>query len=429
MTSTKIDGKNLSAEQAATEEQLVRQHLPLVQYVVSEVAHRVPNHVSRSDLVSAGMLGLAQAARSFDPERGIAFDRFASTRIRGALLDELRGRDWASRSVRSRARGLQATQEELTNRLGRAPKPEEVARTLDVSPETVHKLVDDVHRATVLNYDSLVVEGDAESFIASTDDGPEDQLLDREKKAYLMDAVGALPERLRRVVIGYFFDERSMQDLADELGVSESRISQLRAEALLLLRCLEIQARSVSLKTVAGPGLNDTALAQSSQQRHGNWSLRLPRQPDSALGVPPRSGWRQPRGPVRRLRSCHGQCGVTVLLLLRRAGATPTGSPRSPASIWRSTGRRRSTPIGGSTKARSWTPCAEAKGEASAQLIEHLKKGDMAREAERLLDGTGWLPQVLRTPGLPLGSALWPTHMQGTARTDLRPVPWRSRPF
>jgi len=226
----------IDAAQAEYEDKLVREHLPLVQYVVSEVAHRVPSHVSRSDLVSAGMLGLAQAARSFDPERGIAFDRFASTRIRGALLDELRGRDWASRSVRSRARGLQATQEELTNRLGRAPKPEEVARTLGVAPETVHKLVDDVHRATVLNYDSLVVEGDAESFIASNDDGPEDTLLDRERKAYLMDAVGALPERLRRVVIGYFFEERSMQDLADELGVSESRISQLRAEALLLLR-------------------------------------------------------------------------------------------------------------------------------------------------------------------------------------------------
>jgi len=129
----------IDAEQAAKEDQLVREHLPLVQYVVSEVAHRVPNHVSRSDLVSAGMLGLAQAARSFDPERGIAFDRFASTRIRGALLDELRGRDWASRSVRSRARGLQATQEELTNRLGRAPKPEEVAQSLGIAPETVHK--------------------------------------------------------------------------------------------------------------------------------------------------------------------------------------------------------------------------------------------------------------------------------------------------
>jgi RNA polymerase sigma factor for flagellar operon FliA len=192
--------------------------------------------VSRSDLVSAGMLGLAQAARSFDPERGIAFDRFASTRIRGALLDELRGRDWASRSVRARARGLQATQEDLTNKLGRAPSPEEVAKSLAVPLEQVHKLVDDVHRATVLNYDSLVIEGDAESFLATDDAGPEDAMLDRERKSYLTDAVHALPERLRHVVIGYFFEERSMQEIADELGVSESRVSQLRAEALLLLK-------------------------------------------------------------------------------------------------------------------------------------------------------------------------------------------------
>ena len=227
---------DIDIERATYEDNLVRQHLPLVQYVVSEVAHRVPSHVSRSDLVSAGMLGLAQAARSYDPERGIAFDRFASTRIRGALLDELRGRDWASRSVRARARGLQAAHEELMNKLGRTPTPEEVATMLDVPTETVHKLVDDVHRATVLNYDSLVIEGDAESFIAGDDAGPEEAILDRERKAYLIDAVHALPERLQRVVQGYFFEERSMQDLADELGVSESRISQLRAEALLLLK-------------------------------------------------------------------------------------------------------------------------------------------------------------------------------------------------
>jgi RNA polymerase sigma factor for flagellar operon FliA len=122
------------------------------------------------------------------------------------------------------------------NKLGRTPTPEEVATMLDVPTETVHKLVDDVHRATVLNYDSLVMEGDAESFIAGDDDTPEEAILDRERKAYLMDAVHALPERLQRVVQGYFFEERSMQDLADELGVSESRISQLRAEALVLLK-------------------------------------------------------------------------------------------------------------------------------------------------------------------------------------------------
>src|SRR6478736_3149949 len=133
---------DIDIERATYEDNLVRQHLPLVQYVVSEVAHRVPSHVSRSDLVSAGMLGLAQAARSFDPERGIAFDRFASTRIRGALLDELRGRDWASRSVRARARGMQQATDELTNRLGRPPTPEEIATALRLPAESVRKLVD-----------------------------------------------------------------------------------------------------------------------------------------------------------------------------------------------------------------------------------------------------------------------------------------------
>ena len=154
----------------------------------------------------------------------------------GALLDELRGRDWASRSVRAQARGMQAAHEELTNRSAARRRPTRSRRSLDVPTESVHKLVDDVHRATVLNYDSLVVEGDAEAFMAGDEASPEEAILDRERKAYLVDAVAALPERLQRVVVGYFFEERSMQDLADELGVSESRISQLRAEALLLLK-------------------------------------------------------------------------------------------------------------------------------------------------------------------------------------------------
>jgi RNA polymerase sigma factor for flagellar operon FliA len=231
-----VKTKTIDDTRAQFETDLVRENLALVQYVTSEIAHRVPSHVNRGDLVSAGMLGLAQAARSFDPERGIAFDRFASTRIRGALLDELRGRDWASRSVRARARGMQQATDELTNKLGRPPTPDEIATALHLPTDTVRKLVDDVHRATVLNYESLVLEGDAEEFLTAGEPSPEEAILERERRCVLTDAVAALPERLRRVVVGYFFEERSMQDLADELGVSESRVSQLRAEALLLLK-------------------------------------------------------------------------------------------------------------------------------------------------------------------------------------------------
>ena len=230
------EGTVLSQDRRVLEDQLVRDHLTLVHYVVSDMAGRIPRHVSRDDLESAGMAGLAQAARSFDPDRGIAFERYAATRIRGALLDELRGRDWASRSVRGKARKLTGASEDLTNRLGRVPSIEEIADYLGMEKEAVQSVNDDVHRAVVLNYDSVLAEGDSEHIMPSDLSSPDVLILEQERRAYLVDAVMALPERLRRVVIGYFFEERPMHQLADELGVSESRISQMRAEALGLLK-------------------------------------------------------------------------------------------------------------------------------------------------------------------------------------------------
>jgi RNA polymerase sigma factor for flagellar operon FliA len=236
-TATKLDTRTaLSDERRAIEDRLVRDHLALVHYVVSDMAGRIPRHVSRDDLESAAMAGLAQAARSFDSERGIAFERYAATRIRGALLDELRGRDWASRSVRCKARKLSTASEELTNRLGRIPTIEEIADHLGVETEAVQAVNEDVHRAVVLNYDSVLAEGDSEHIMPSDHSSPDVLILEQERRSYLIDAVIALPERLRRVVVGYFFEERPMHELATELGVSESRISQMRAEALNLLK-------------------------------------------------------------------------------------------------------------------------------------------------------------------------------------------------
>ncbi|HEV8116509.1 MAG TPA: FliA/WhiG family RNA polymerase sigma factor [Acidimicrobiales bacterium] len=228
--------RSTTRDQRRVEEDLVRSHLPLVQYVVAEVANRVPRHVTRSDLVSAGMIGLAQAARSFDASRGIAFDRYAGQRIRGAILDELRSRDWASRTVRAKARTVSSATDQLTASLGRTPTTQEVAERAGMERSAVESLAEDVHRAVVLNFDSLVTSGDGEGILPSDSTTPESTLLERERKAYLIDAVAALPERLRRVVVGYFFEELPMLALADELGVSESRISQMRAEALALMK-------------------------------------------------------------------------------------------------------------------------------------------------------------------------------------------------
>jgi RNA polymerase sigma factor FliA len=226
----------MTSDCRASEDDLVRAHLGLAQQAVNELSRRLPAHVHRDDLLSAAMLGLAQAARSWDPERGASFERHAANRIRGALLDELRESDWASRSVRSRARRLQQTGDELTGRLGRAPTPAELAAELGTDAAAVHKLVTDVHRATVLNYESIVADGEADGLLPSGERGPDHVLVDRERRAYLSDAVLALPERLRAVVIGYFYEERPMLEIAGELGVTESRVSQLRAEALILLR-------------------------------------------------------------------------------------------------------------------------------------------------------------------------------------------------
>ena len=219
-----------------TEDELVRQNLPLVHYAVAEVAAKIPRHVSRDDLISAGMAGLAQAARNFDAERGINFDRYASTRIRGALLDELRSCDWASRSVRSRARQVSTAVEDLQTKYGRTPTTEEIANHLNMEAAAVEAVTEDVHRAVVLNYDSMVVDGGAEEILPADQRSPDAIILERERQSYLHDSIDALPDRLKVVVEGYFFEERPMKELADELGVTESRVSQMRAEALELLK-------------------------------------------------------------------------------------------------------------------------------------------------------------------------------------------------
>jgi RNA polymerase sigma factor for flagellar operon FliA len=181
------------------------------------------------------MAALAGAAKSFDPNRGTAFGSFASARIRGGLLDELRGLDWASRSVRTRARRVDTAQQELTAALGRTPTAQELAEALGVAVDEIKSVDQDVQRAVVLSLQGFAA-GTAEDMVPERAPGPEDVLLHRERIGYLHEAIVALPERLRQVVSGYFFDERPMAEIAEELGVTESRVSQLRSEALVLLR-------------------------------------------------------------------------------------------------------------------------------------------------------------------------------------------------
>ena len=217
-------------------QELAEAHLDLVGRTVTEFIGRVPAHVRRSDLESAGRLALVQAARAFDPSRGVPFGAFAQVRLRGAILDEMRNQDWASRSVRVRGKRVQEATDRLTGVLGREPTEAELAADLGMSLPALRAAMDDLHRASLLSLQGFADPTTVDELLPHGADDPEAELLRREELGYLRDAVAVLPHRLRRVVETYFLDEQPMAVVAEELGVSESRISQMRGEALLLLR-------------------------------------------------------------------------------------------------------------------------------------------------------------------------------------------------
>lgn len=220
--------------------ELVEQHLPLVRHIVFQVAVRFPRHVDREELARAGALGLVEAAQRYDPSRGVPFERFAAQRIRGAILDAVRAADWAPRSVRNLARAVEDTSQQLASELGRAPSLDELADALSTTPEELARLRDRVHRSVVLALDAVVDADDGGCLGDTIPDldaaEPGSGLEERELHAYLRDAVRLLSERQRLVVIGYFIEGRTSSELARFLGVTESRVSQLRTEALATLR-------------------------------------------------------------------------------------------------------------------------------------------------------------------------------------------------
>lgn len=216
--------------------ELIEKNLPLVGYQVAELLRRVPTFVQREDLASAGSLALVQAANSYDPKTGVPFHRYAVYRIRGAMLDELRSMDWATRGARQRTKQLEEMTSTLTAAAGRAPTKEELASALGVDVESVESAQQDAARRVVSMDAPAGKEDDRTLEVPDESPSPEDTLLDDERLVYLRAAVRALPQRLRFVVEQVFFEERPIQDVADELGVTQSRVSQLRSEALTLMR-------------------------------------------------------------------------------------------------------------------------------------------------------------------------------------------------
>jgi RNA polymerase sigma factor for flagellar operon FliA len=204
----------------------------------------LPAHVEESDLISYGLIGLINAIERFDVEREIKFETYAITRIKGAIIDELRALDWVPRSVRARAREIERVHAKLEHRMHRTPTDEEMARELGMDVEEFQEALVKISNSTVVALDELWAVSDASGDQVSLLDTLQDpdapdpqQLLDAsELKDRLANAISALPEREKLVIALYYYENLTLREIGEVLGVTESRISQLHTKAVLRLK-------------------------------------------------------------------------------------------------------------------------------------------------------------------------------------------------
>lgn len=225
-------------------ERLVVAYSPMVKFVAGRLGAGLPSHVEDADLISYGLVGLIGAIERFEPERGIKFETFAMTRIRGSIIDELRSLDWVPRSVRSRAREIEVAQAKLEHELQRAPSEEELAAKLNMSEAELQSSLLEIANSSVYALDELWTvsdsSGDQVSLLDTiADDGAADpqQALDTsEVKERLTESIGSLPEREQLVVALYYYENLTLREIGEVLGVTESRVSQLHTKAVMRLK-------------------------------------------------------------------------------------------------------------------------------------------------------------------------------------------------
>ena len=216
---------------AVRPETLAEDHLYLVTHIVRQLSGRYPRHVDRRELHSVGFLGLVEAARNYDPDSGVPFTAFARRRIRGALLDAARSRDWMSRGQRQHAHQLATAEDELRGRLRRDPTSSELATELGWEPRHVEQLRGALHQG-----ETDVIEVGAEPADPAATGRPDAALEHRELLGTMRAALAYLPEPQRSVLHRHYLQNEPLKDIADDLGVTGARVSQLRSEALAAVR-------------------------------------------------------------------------------------------------------------------------------------------------------------------------------------------------
>jgi len=232
------------SQDKALRDRLILTYAPLVKFVAGRLGSGLPAHVEEGDLISYGLMGLIGAIERFEPERGIKFETFAMTRIRGSIIDELRSLDWVPRSVRSRAREIEEAQQKLENELQRAPTEEELADKLGVTEEELQESLLEIANSSVYALDELWAisdsSGDSVSLLDTISDpsatDPQEALDSTEVKDRLAESISSLPEREQLVVALYYYEGLTLREIGEVLGVTESRVSQLHTKAVMRLK-------------------------------------------------------------------------------------------------------------------------------------------------------------------------------------------------
>ena len=224
------------------ENALVEQYLPLVATVLGRLAMNLPDHVDQDDLRSVGLVGLLQAMRNFDPKSGTSFETYARVRIRGAMLDELRRMDWVPRTIHEKARRVQRMMAELEQKLSRTPTEKEMAKALDLSGDAYTELLEEIRPAAFVCLDAVCSSesGDSGSLYEvisdGAEEGPAEETSKNELKKIILARLKDLPEMQRKVLALYYGEDLRLREIAEAFGVTESRICQIHAQAILSVR-------------------------------------------------------------------------------------------------------------------------------------------------------------------------------------------------
>ena len=265
---------------SAETDALIQDNIDLIGRVVQRVASMYPRHVDRQELWNAGALGLVEAARRFDPDAGIPFERYASIRVRGAIIDSTRTRDWASRSVRRQYRELSQAEDQLTETSGRAPSKEELSKLLGVGTDELEQIKARSEALMLLYLDHENGEDGLtlrESIIdEDVSARPEMALEQREMLGSMREAVDNLPGVHGDVIRRYYFEGELLQDIAAELGVTQARVSQIRTEALNSVRAwFGSMYEGVPEVADESPGKRARAAYVSQMASHSTWRSRV----------------------------------------------------------------------------------------------------------------------------------------------------------